>query len=554
MRTVFLALTLTLAFAAGATCRAETIRIAVVQMAEGPDIAPNRDRILAWIPRAAAERARVVVFPEAALRAREETREGEVEQAIGAIREAARTHRVYVVFGGWTQTSGSGSGSGKNANWMRVVDPSGSETFRYDKLYDNHRATMPGVFQLDGVPAGAIICADRWLRGVEELPIQQGARISIELSNNFASEWVPAFGWYWYVPRALRNNVWVIFANSASGAGKSGHGHSAIIAPDGEVVASVPDDRETLIVADIDPARATRAEALARRRHPLLGRLWERGASPPGDTPARFRPLDSPEVTLTIAAAQVTGLEAVEASIREAKAHGADLVAFPEGAVTGGLDRIRAAARAQSICVVVGLADDRHNSAFVVGPDGNVLTRYDQLAATAPREPGTDPASMWFRVRGVPAVVTIGRDGLWTEIAELAAVAGAQVHIHLADEPPGRRLLQTWSNLASYVTFTATVNAQGGSALWDDLRTMEERRAEVKGGGNRDTGGVEVFSPFSANLVVRAGNGPEILYASRKVNKRNPYHPRRTTAMNPEMSWWYEQGAMQLMPGTASPP
>jgi hypothetical protein len=169
-------------------------------------------------------------------------------------------------------------------------------------------------------------------------------------------------------------------------------------------------------------------------------------------------------------------------------------------------------------------------------------------------EPGTEPASMWFRVRGVPAVVTIGRDGLWSEIAELAAVAGAQVHIHLAAEPPSLRLLQTWSNLASYATFTATVNAQGGSALWDDLRTMEERRAEVKEGGNRDVSGVEVFSPFSANLVVKAGTGPEILYASRRVAKRNPYHPRRTTAMNPEMSWWYEQGAMQIMPGTAAPP
>ena len=45
---------------------------------------------------------------------------------------------------------------------------------------------------------------------------------------------------------------------------------------------------------------------------------------------------------------------------------------------------------------------------------------------------------MWFRVKGVPAVVTIGRDGLWSEIAELAAVAGAQVHIHLAAEATER--------------------------------------------------------------------------------------------------------------------
>ncbi len=160
-----------LAIAACTTARAETIRIAVVQMAEGPTVVENRDRILSWIPKAAAERARVVVFPEAALRGLDGTPAAEVDQALDAIREAARSHRVYVVFGGWTPSPRLG----KNANWMRVIDPSGRETFRYDKIYDDHRAAMPGLFSLDGVPAGAMICADRWLRGVEERPIQQGA-------------------------------------------------------------------------------------------------------------------------------------------------------------------------------------------------------------------------------------------------------------------------------------------------------------------------------------------------------------------------------------------
>jgi hypothetical protein len=182
-----------------------------------------------------------------------------------------------------------------------------------------------------------------------------------------------------------------------------------------------------------------------------------------------------------------------------------------------------------------------------------VLTRYDQLAARAPFEPGTNPGAMWFRVRGVPALVTIGRDGLWSEIAELAAVAGAQVHIHLAAEPPSDRLLQVWSNLASFVTFTATVNSQGESALWDDLSTLEQRRAVVKGEGNKEPRDVEVFSPFSADLVVTAGTGPQIIYATRTVPKRNPYHPGRTTALNPEMGWWYEQGAMQILSGFNDP-
>src|SRR5262249_21784075 len=94
---------------------------------------------------------------------------------------------------------------------------------------------------------------------------------------------------------------------------------------------------------------------------------------------------------------------------------------------------------------------------------------------------------------------------------------------------------------------------QGGSAVWDDLNTLEERRAVVKGTGNKDTGGVEVFSPFSANLVAKAGPGPQIVYAARTVNKRNPYHPSRTASMNPAMRWWYELGAAAIRSASALP-
>ncbi len=94
--------------------------------------------------------------------------------------------------------------------------------------------------------------------------------------------------------------------------------------------------------------------------------------------------------------------------------------------------------------------------------------------------------------------------------------------------------------------------------MWDedDLRTSSRSRfrAEVKQTGNPDVSGVEVFSPFSANLVVKAGPGVPIIYASRTVSRRNPYHPRRTTAMNPEMRWWYERGAAAIMPDSAALP
>ena len=135
-----------------------------------------------------------------------------VDEAASAIRRAAREHRVYVLCGGASYSPKAK----RDVCWMFVAGPDGREVFRYDKLYDKHDAKMPGVFHIDGIPCGTMICADRWLRGVEEIPIQQGAQISFELSCNFASEWVAPFQWYWYVPRALRNNVWVVFANSGN--------------------------------------------------------------------------------------------------------------------------------------------------------------------------------------------------------------------------------------------------------------------------------------------------------------------------------------------------
>jgi hypothetical protein len=165
-----------------------------------------------------------------------------------------------------------------------------------------------------------MICADRWLRGVEEVPIQQGAQISFELSCDFASEWVAPFQWYWYVPRALRNNVWVVFANTGNkvagvpddpSAGRElRHGHSAIIAPDGRIAAAARDDTETIVVAELDVSRATRAEAQVRARHPVLGPFWEAGvklhSNQAVEAPS-LKPLKSAETDITLAAAQVTG-------------------------------------------------------------------------------------------------------------------------------------------------------------------------------------------------------------------------------------------------------
>jgi deaminated glutathione amidase len=562
----------------GVTTASGTLRIAVVQTALATSFDDNRDRIVAGIASAGAAGARVAVFPEAALAGRGSTR-ATVDGAVAAIRRAAEEHRIYVIFGGYTHSEQLNKG----ANWMLAIGPDGSDVFRYDKLYDHRRSTMPGVFEIDGVPCSAIICADRWLRGVEEIPVQQGARISFELSCNFAVEWIDPLQWYWYVPRALRNNVWVVFANtgnpapgfaSSADSPRLRHGHSAIISPDGRLVAAAG-ETAAILVSDIDTGRATRAEALARSSHPVLRPFWDaglrlqRGESVPAPALAQ---LESPETEVTVAVSQTAGdVQAVLARIREARAMNADVVVFPARAVpASSIAVIGKAARENEITVVVGAEYSEgtgkppggqagrvlKNSAFVLGADGALLTRYDQLSAVAPFEPGSNPAAMWFRVKGVPAVVTIGRDSLWTELPELAAAAGALLHLHLDHDPADSaeaqlRRLQVWSNLATYLTFTATANVVG-SAIWDDLRGREEIRAELDGAPRPDSGPVEVYSPWSANLVVQARESAQLITATRRVSGVNRHFPRQTANFNPQMEPWYRIGAALIHPEGSS--
>jgi predicted amidohydrolase len=436
-------------------------------MALEPTVEGNRDRIIAGISQAAARGVRVAVFPENALSGQGNDNPGLLDGAVEEIRAAARHYNIYVLFGG----TRSLPKLEKEINWMRVFGPDGRELFQYDKLYDQHDGAMPGVFAIDGIPSSAFLCADRWLRGVEELPIQEGAQISFELSCNFASEWVAPFEWYWYVPRALRNTVWVIFANTGNkpigspdtaSSAPLRHGHSAIIAPDGGIEAAARDDAETLVVAELDVTRNPCGGSISRgASNPPP--FWKAGLKLKNgysiEAPNATR-LNSAETEITIAAAQaVNNSDEMEILIAQAREKEADLVVFPERAASDtALERLQTAARQNRITVVVGMEHrvdgNLRNSAFVIGPDGSVLTRYDQLSATGPYQRGTEPSGMGF-MKGVPAVVTVGQTPL-TELAELAAaVAGAQIHVHLDHDSAGGaeaslRRLQVWSNLASF--------------------------------------------------------------------------------------------------------
>lgn len=564
----------------------KTVKVAVAQIGLGATAQDNLQKITSFMARAASAGCRVVVFPEGVLEPVKEPDSPETIAFLQAVQNEAAVDRIYVLLGILSKPLNK-----KAFNWMVVINPDGQEIHRYPKLYDNPTGELPRIFYIDDIPCSAVLCADRWLRGVTDLPIIEGAQISFELSLNFRSEWIPDLEWFWYVPRAIRHNAYVVFANTAaSGTDADHHGHSAIIDPNGDFLARSWDDQEVLLTANMDMTQATGTEAGFRRDHPAFRAFWDVGQrirNGESVSVAQWTRYTSSVVDIKIAAAQMAvsrdrgrNLSAMEQYISQAAGNRADVVVFPELSVTGvektdilsassselsaALSRIQRAAKKNKIHVIFGMprvvSGGRTNAAYVIGPSGTVLTQYDQMAVDRPDVflTGACPYKMWFKIKGVYAIVTVGRDKLWTEISEMAAYAGTQLLFNLSYEQElgtdeDLRSLQIASNFASFFTFTAVVNAastsgmtspglsgSGGSTLWDDLTGYQEMQSAVAHTNWPQAAEYEIFSSFSGNCILKAGKNQEILYATRKINQSNPF---KEDSKNTRMRPWYWYGA-----------
>ncbi len=563
-----------------------TIKVGVAQIGMSGSTQDNLQKIVSFMGQAAAEGCRVVVFPEGVLRPVKEPSNPDTVTFLEAIQAEAAADHIYVLLGILSKPV-----TGNEFNWMVVINPEGQEIHRYPKLYDNPNGELPKIFYIDGIPCSAVLCADRWLRGVTDLPIIEGAQISFELSLNFKSEWVPDLEWFWYVPRALRHNVFVVFSNTAaSSTYPDNHGHSAIIGPHGDFLTRTYANDERLLTATLDMTEATGQEAGRRRDHKAFGQFWDAGKTiRDGGTVSvsSWSKYSSTVVPVRIAAVQMamshdrtSNVAKMVQKIAEAKSNGADVVVFPELAVTGGdktdiqstaatnlsaaLSRIQKTAKSNQVYVIFGMprivTGGWTNAAYVIDPNGTVLTTYDQMAPdrTDVFKPGSCPSKMWFKLKGAYAVVTIGRDRLWTEISEMCAYAGVQLLFNISyDLESGpeedMRDLQLAESFASYFTFTAQVNAaastsvaspslsgSGQSSLWEDLTGYQEMQAGVKHTSWSKAAEYEIFAYFAANCIVKAGKGEEILYATRTVNQKNPF---KEDSKNTRMKPWYWYGA-----------
>ena len=213
----------------------------------------------------------------------------------------------------------------------------------------------------------------------------------------------------------------------------------------------------------------------------------------------------------------------------------ADILAATQGALDNALEEIRTVAKLHEIYVVVGtpvIADDaRYNCAVVIDDGGSVKTRYAQLAANRMNlfQPGQSTKSLWFSLKGVPSIVTVGDDANWVEIGDLAANRGMYLHFHISyesDVSPEHAVLRKQRNLLAlcYARYGAIVNAADPSGLEHPSEPASGISMIVsrEGGHNQPAPkGIEYYLPYQTSVVKSAGTGPAMIIATRRTSTAN---------------------------------
>lgn len=568
------------------------LRVAVVQTVIENTLEQNQAKLLRFVDRAKDKRCRLVIFPECSLYwhdiAVDEPARADLDAAIALMGRRAQETGLYVVFG----TSYRLSEGGKWEIRGVVFDPNGARPVFYEKNLE-----VPRRFVMDGVPCNLSICSDRGYLEHSDLPcLVQNSQLIIDISGGHGGDdGRPDLRWIRYRPWALRTGAYVIVSNPVhADTDFMGHspwgGGSAVVRPDGSIQARFVHEKDVMLVEEIDSDLATRAPALRRRSHPAFKSFWDMGkalleGAPAGPVP-QVTPYASARRPIKIAAVQMAcsrdldqNVEAILRHVAAAAAERADVAVFPELAVTGSLrddilaaapaaldaavDRIRDAARRHRVYVIFGMpvpdGGCRRNCAVVVGNTGEVETRYVQLAADGDVfTPGADPKSMWFRVKGVPAIVTVGADSDWVEIADLAANRGMVLHFHIsyeADASPEASALRVQRNLLmmTYAAYGTAVNAGDPGRLANPSAPAGGRTVIVSregGHGKPAPAGLEYYLPYQTSIVESAAENEEILYAVRETPARNDmnlatFWRNRNRKARSQAGWhaWLRMGA-----------
>ena len=273
---------------AGFVCQAgqaaaPQLKMAAVQMRSTKDLQDNIQRSIEFIERCSKDGVRVVVFPECSVTGYfNDTATGTTaEQLVDAekrIAAACKKHNVYAIIGmPWRER-------GKLFNSAIVITPEGKILERYHKVQLAEKWPDPGdhlsVFKIDGVMCTIIICHDERYPELVRLPVLVGAQVVFYISHESGITRESKVGPYraQIQARAVENGVWVVHANAPANKDTTGsHGHSRIIAPDGNIVHEATIFGEDIVTATLDITRAKRDNAVKSLRSDVLRDWWEQG-------------------------------------------------------------------------------------------------------------------------------------------------------------------------------------------------------------------------------------------------------------------------------------
>ena len=571
----------------GAQVRTEKLKVAVAQTVIETTLENNLAKIISLIDQAGADGCQLVIFPENALYwadiSTDNATKADIDTAIRRIAEAADLSNIYVIFG----TANKSAENAQFRNAAYLMGPDGSTLISYWKTKD-----VPQSFDVRGVRCNIVLCSDRTFLEYSDLPcLVQDSKVIIDISGGHGGDdGRPDMRWIRYRPWATRINAYVIVSNPVHDdtdfmGNSPWGGGSAIVGPDGSVQACRTYEKDVLIVQEIDTGQATRAEAYRRKNHPILGSFWQQGkrllegasVSPAG----KITPYRSSVRDIKIAAAQmacsrdiVDNVGKIRRLIAQAAREGADIVVFPELAVTGyraedilaasiadlddAVGQIRSEARLRGVYVVVGLpyeiSGKRRNCALVIGDDGEVKTRYEQIVSRRGTlfDPGESIGSMWFTVKGVQSIVTIGDDADWVEIADLAANRGMYMHFHISyqgDTSTGDAIVRKQRNILMlrYAKYGAVVNAADPSGLPNPSSPAHGASMIVSREGGHEKPApdwIEYYLPYQTSIVKSAGCDEKMIFAIRRTTERNDLdlgrHFRNRNRKSRPQSGWYD--------------
>ncbi len=262
------------------------VRVALVQMCSGRDIAANVAAASALVREAAAAGATYVQTPEVTTLIEPDgqrlfaavTPERD-QAAIAAFSDLARDLGLWLHIGSMAVRVAPD----KVANRAVLFDPRGVAVARYDKIhmfdvslpggetYRESKNYRPGavapVVRTPWASIGITICYDLRFPHVYRALAKAGADI-LTIPSAFT---VPTGAAHWHTlmrARAIENGCWILAAAQAGTheSGRKTYGHSLIVSPWGEIVAEAPTAHPSVVVADIDIS----AVADARRRIPSL--------------------------------------------------------------------------------------------------------------------------------------------------------------------------------------------------------------------------------------------------------------------------------------------